>query len=35
VQEYGGNPGLVQEVKEKEEAFRKNLEFIVNWWLNQ
>lgn len=35
VEEYKGNPKLVQEVKEKEETFRKNLEFIINWWLNQ
>lgn len=35
VEEYKGNPKLVQEVNEKEETFRKNLEFIINWWLNQ
>ena len=30
-----GEPWTGAEVKEKEGAFRKNLEFIVNWWLNQ
>ena len=35
VEEYKGDPKLVEEVREKEEVLRRNLKFLMDWWLSQ